>query len=376
MYTSYYGFTAKPFGLRPEQRFFFAAGVHRQALAQLRYGLSQAEGFMVLTGPAGTGKTLLARVLCEELNGDAVKIIWFDAPPLMGDELLGALANACGLAVEDTARAAVMAALRDFTQACRDDGKQLLLILDEAQYLSADALEALRILFGYHGGDTHPGLQILLLGRESLRGILGRPEAVSIRQRIVAICRLAALPADDTRAYVEHRLSRVGWDQQDPVIDARVHAAIFRYTRGIPGWINRLCDRLLLFGFLENRHEISAALVERIGKEFTQALMDVDTNANATDFGAMDADPARLGLSVATDGGVDHRRVDDVPAVSVPARDLEQQQQRIDALQQRMTDMEDVLKVLRQGIAELTKVVQRSVSAGGGGGDRSNGHEP
>jgi len=297
MYTAFYGFSAKPFQLSPDPRFFFASSGHKRALAYLRYGLSQAEGFIVITGGIGTGKTLLTRSLFQELNADGVVAAQLVTTQLEADDLIRMVVATFGLPYEGLDKASLIKQLEEFLSSCAQVGKRALLIVDEAQNLPARSLEELRMLSNFQIADT-PLLQSFLLGQEEFRATLKAAGMEQLRQRIIASCHLHPLNEQETRAYIEHRLQVVGW-RQDPQFDEGCYAAIQRHTQGIPRRINLFCDRLLLYGFLEELHVFSEDAVATVGQELLQEETHVVTTATTESNAELNQRVAELEKTIA-----------------------------------------------------------------------------
>jgi len=198
MYTSFYKLTGKPFQLSPDPRFFYGSSAHRRAMSYLRYGLSQAEGFIVITGGIGTGKTTLVRNLFEELDRDEVMAAQLVTTQLDADDMLQLVVAAFGLEHEKLSKAVLIKRLEDFLAGASRDGKRVLLVVDEAQNLPAQSLEELRMLSNFQVSDK-PLLQSFLLGQEEFRSTLQAPGLEQLRQRIIASCHLAPLEERETR---------------------------------------------------------------------------------------------------------------------------------------------------------------------------------
>ncbi len=269
MYIDYYNFSAKPFQLSPDPRFFFGSSVHNRALAYLRYGLSQGEGFIVITGGIGTGKTTLVKNLFAELDSNQVIAAQLVTTQLEADELLRSVAAAFSLPYEEVGKAALLKHFEDFLRGHARQGRRVLLVVDEAQNLPVRSLEELRMLSNFQVAAT-PLLQSFLLGQEEFRQTLQDPSMEQLRQRVIASCHLNPLSELETREYIEHRLHVVGWTEGRPGFTDRAHAAVYRHTQGVPRRVNIFCDRLLLYGFLEGLMELSEAAVEEVAQELVQ----------------------------------------------------------------------------------------------------------
>ena len=272
MYEDFYGLEGKPFHLSPEPRFFFESQGLSRALAYLHYGIEQGEGFVVMTGDIGTGKTTLARMLYEELQRSRdMLVVQISVTECTANELLQMVSDAFGLEHERRTKASVLRRLFEFLRTRYQAGKRTLLLVDEVQNLPPSALETLRALSNLQVDDKAL-IQIILLGQAEFRHTLNADTLQQLRQRVVASCHLWPLTETaETRAYIEHRLRRVGWNR-DPVITDAAYEAIHEFTSGTPRRINTFCDRLLLFGFLEECHTITeetvAAVIEEISSDF------------------------------------------------------------------------------------------------------------
>jgi general secretion pathway protein A len=248
MYESYYGLNSKPFQLTPDPAFFFASKLHKRAMSYLQYGLSQAEGFIVITGDIGTGKTTIANSLLNEIEADiyAAQIV---TPKLSPDEIVKMVAAKFGIDTSGKTKADLLEALQTFLEQLALTGKRALLLVDEAQNLPLETIEELRMLSNFQQNGK-PLLQSFLLGQAELQPILRAPNMEQFRQRIVASCHLAPLNYDETSAYINYRLEHAGCVRTD-LFDEEAFKAIHKFTTGVPRKINTLMDRVLLYGFLE-----------------------------------------------------------------------------------------------------------------------------
>ncbi|PSW21220.1 general secretion pathway protein GspA [Photobacterium sanctipauli] len=273
MYESHFGLTDKPFKLSPEPRFFFSSPHHEKALSYLQYGLSQGEGFIVVTGPIGTGKTTLARSLLASLD-DSFVAIQIATTRLSPEELVRLVAAKFDIPVEGLDKADILKRMEQYLLALYQQGKRALLIVDEAQNLPAETVEELRMLSNFQLDDT-PLIQSFLLGQEELKGIIALPDMEQFRQRIIASCHLQAFDSAQTKEYILHRLEQVGWDNS-PELDSDIFELITSQSCGIPRKINILMDRVLLFAYLEDLSELKPEHIEQVleemGTEFSGSL--------------------------------------------------------------------------------------------------------
>ena len=266
MYDSYFGFSQQPFRLSPDPSFFFGSKGHNRALAYLRYGLTQKEGFIVVTGNPGTGKTTIARALLQEVGSERIVVSEINTTHLQADDVLRMVAASYGLEHENASKATLLNRLENFFIAKYRAGYHCLLMIDESQNLPFESLEELRMLSNFYQG-SNALVQIFLLGQEQFRDMLYMPKFEQLRQRVVAATHLEALSARDTRDYILHRLERVGWTGENPAISKRAFAHIYALTKGIPRRINTFCDRLLLFASLEELQSIDEVAVQNVARE-------------------------------------------------------------------------------------------------------------
>jgi putative secretion ATPase (PEP-CTERM system associated) len=273
MYAKFYGLETLAFQLTPDSRFFFESSEHRRAMAHLTYGLHHAEGFIVITGEVGAGKTMLVDRLLSQIDSQSFLAAKIVTSQLGGDDLLRMVASCFGLDHTGLPKATLLTRIQDFVLAKYRAGQRALLILDEAQNLSFEALEELRMLSNIVVGAA-TALQSFLLGQPQFRLVLGNPALDQLRQRVTAAYHLGPLNESDTRGYVEHRLRCAGW-KGEAIFADDCFSLIYRHTGGVPRQINGLCSRLLLFGFLEGNHTISAADAEQVASELRAELSAV-----------------------------------------------------------------------------------------------------
>jgi general secretion pathway protein A len=270
MYESFYKLSGKPFRLSPDCRFYFESQGHKRAMAYLRYGLEQREGFIVITGGIGTGKTTLVEMLFRMIAQDRLVAAKIVTTQLEADDLLRMVGASFGLPHEQLSKAGVLKNLESFFQKKAMQRERVLLVIDEAQNIPKKSLEELRMLSNIQA-DGAPVLQIFLLGQDEFLVTMQAPDMEQLRQRVIASYRLKPLDEQETRSYIEHRLRRVGWSG-DPSFADDALELIFRHTRGVPRRINTFCDRLMLYGYLEELHEFTRASVEAVINELDEEL--------------------------------------------------------------------------------------------------------
>ncbi len=273
MYEAFYGLTDDPFRLLPDPGVCFPHKSCAKVWAYLRYAVRRGEGIVVITGEPGTGKTTLGERLMEELERSRTLGVRLVAGGLNADALLFRLASALGIA-SDSPEPATLAYRVEcrLNELDRKEGRRVALLIDEAQTLSPQTLEALRVLTDLQSPRSRPLLQLFLLGQEELEQVLQEPLLEPFRQRIIASCRLCTMDLEETRSYLEYRLQRVGW-RGDPAIDGRAVHAIHRLSRGLPRHVNRIASRLLLYGSAEAKHELGEAEVLEVVRDLHDELL-------------------------------------------------------------------------------------------------------
>ena len=269
MYENFYGLAARPFQLTPDPAFYFESATHRKALSYLGYGLAQGEGFIVITGEVGAGKSTLVAHLMETVDPGRLTAAQIVTSKLGGEEIVHVVAQAFGLGVEGHDKASALGAIERFLHDEAREGRRCLLIVDESQNLSIEALEELRMLSNFQLG-AHPLLQTLLLGQPEFRAtVLEHPGLDQLRQRVIATHHLGAMEADEIRPYAEHRLTLAGWTG-NPVLDDALFPALHEISQGVPRRINQIFNRLLLLGSVEERDRIDADMLDQVLAEFDE----------------------------------------------------------------------------------------------------------
>lgn len=262
MYESYYGFSDDPFRLTPDRRFCFPHQAYRKARAYLEYGIQREEGFIMVTGAPGTGKTTLIEDVLAELDRARIRVVRLNTTRLQGTELIRMIAYSLDLKADHLDKAALFRQIIRILDGEHRKGRRCLLVVDEAQGLPEDSLEELRFLTNLEQ-DGRPLMQIFLIGQENLRAVVNHPSLEQLHQRLIAACHLLPMDTGETRAYMEHRLARVGWDG-DPVFEPALYPAIRDLSDGVPRRINQICARLLMYGFVEDTRHFGHEALEGV----------------------------------------------------------------------------------------------------------------
>lgn len=280
MYENYYGLTAKPFQLTPDPRFFFLSSGHKRAMSYMSYGLSQGEGFIVVTGDIGTGKTTLVKSLFGDLDHDKIIAAQLVTTQIDEFDLLRMVSSAFGLSYIGLEKAELLNQFEGFLKAASENGKRVLLVVDEAQNLPLRSLEELRMLSNYNFQGA-PVLQSFLLGQQEFRITLQSPKLEQLRQRVIASCDLRPLKLKEAQEYVVHRLRTVGWSN-NPALSESAFEKMYEHSGGVPRRLNLLADRVLLFGFLEELHSLDGEQVEEVALEIQQELRGISDSGGGS----------------------------------------------------------------------------------------------
>lgn len=280
MYERFYHLDLDPFRLSPDPRFRYLHPSFAKARAYMEFAFNKAEGFVVITGRPGVGKTTLIGDLVEILPRSRVEIGTMVTTRLEDEDLLQMVAHAFGLNAPVRSKSALLQYLTGRFSRELGRGRRTLLIIDEAQNLAKEALEELRMLTNLQR-DGQPLLQIFLVGQESLQDLIGSPGMEQVAQRVVAACHLEPLDETQTREYVRHRLSQAGW-RGDPRISESLYPIIHRFSEGIPRRINLFCGRLLLLGVVERKHSLGVADGRAVVQElFNERLTTLSPQGDA-----------------------------------------------------------------------------------------------
>ena len=264
MYEAFFGFREKPFNLTPDPKFLYLSAKHNEAFAHLEFGLKQRGGFMAVTGEVGTGKTTLCRYFLERLDDDTLSA--FILYPALGrTELLRSVNKDLGIPIEGESDKELIDSLHEFLLESRREGKNIVLLIDEAQNLSRDVLEQVRLISNLET-DTEKLIQIVLVGQPELNDMLAQTDLRQLAQRVTARYHLTPLTRQELRQYIWYRLAVAGGIGKVD-FSAGALRAVHRYSKGIPRLINLACDRALLAAFVLEKNEITASIVRRAVKE-------------------------------------------------------------------------------------------------------------
>jgi len=271
MYDGFYNLTQKPFQLSADPDFFFRSSVHKRALAYMQYGLTQGEGFVLVTGSPGTGKTMLVKSLIQNLNKDKLLIGLMVTSQVGPEDTLRMVASTFGFQYLHNDKASLLTSFEKFIVEKAREGVRLLLIVDEAQNLPKQSLEELRMLTNLDVNGMQV-FQVFLIGQPELKRTVYANDMEQLKQRIVSTYHLDPLDAEETKEYILFRLQTAGW-QGTPEFTTSVFEDIHEFSAGVPRRINSLCDRLLLFGFLEELSVIDSDAVEKVVTEVQEEML-------------------------------------------------------------------------------------------------------
>ena len=339
MFDDFYGLTGRPFQLTPDPEFYFESATHRKALSYLGYGLAQGEGFIVITGEIGSGKSTLVAHLMNKIDPAQMTVGHVVTSNLDGAELVHVVAQSFGLDIEGHDKASALGAIEDFLHEEARAGRRCLLVVDESQNLSVEALEELRMMSNFQLG-SHPLLQQLLLGQPEFKEVLANSHNLEqLRQRVIAAHHLGPMGSDELQPYIEHRLGCVGW-QGNPAWDQRVFAEMYQATGGIPRRVNQVATRLLLLGAVEQRTRIDSAMLSSVLRE-----MESDNTfpeAAPQPMVRIERGPAP--------GPIKHALAPDAANAAAAGEDLAtllaERDARIDALEAKLAEQEQSVKQL------------------------------
>jgi len=303
MYETYFGLKSKPFQLNPDPAFYYASKQHKRAKSYLEYGVHRNEGFIVITGEVGAGKTTVVRGLLESLDTNTVIAANLVSTQLDAEDTLRMVGAAFGVKVKDLTKADLLISLEAHLAKQVSRGKRCLLIVDEAQNLTVRAVEELRMLSNFQVGE-HALLQTFLVGHPEFREILQNEKMQQLKQRVTATCHIGPMDLEETQGYIEHRLKCAGSTGR-PSFDKAAFDGIFKASGGIPRRINTVCDRLLLQGFLEEKDKFTLKDVSEVVHEIAEEIGPIvkkikvpQTESDSDNFEAMQRAKAALKIDL------------------------------------------------------------------------------
>ena len=314
MYEDHYGLTGRPFALTPDPRFWYETATHRKAMAYLGFGLTQGEGFIVITGEIGSGKTTLVGHLMATIDRQRQHVIQIVSTQVEGDDLLRLVASGLGISTPGLEKADLLEAIEAALHAVARSGRRTLLIVDEAQALPVSALEELRMLSNFQSGGQAL-LQIFLLGQPEFRDRLHGTDALEqLRQRVIAVHHLEPMEPEEIEPYMIHRLSLVGW-QGRPDFTGDALEALYRGSGGVPRVLNQLAARVLLYGAIEGVELIDGTIVRAVIDDMRVDTPEPDEAPATPNQLPLSAAPVLtpLSLRVGTSGNVESRSVPNEP---------------------------------------------------------------
>jgi putative secretion ATPase (PEP-CTERM system associated) len=277
MYTEFFGLSAKPFELLPNPKFLFLSNGHKKALNYLQYGVQEHAGFTLLTGEVGSGKTTLLRDIINRISSDTTLAMVFNTR-VNGQQLISMINEDFGLATVGKDKVELLTDLNDFLIAESGANRHPIVIIDEAQNLSEEALEEIRLLSNLET-ESFKLIQIIFVGQPELKEIIARPSLRQLRQRISISCHLSPLNREEMEEYIFHRLATVGNRDCVEFLEGALDE-IYSFSSGVPRLINLLCDFLLLSCFVEESKQIGIDLVKEAIEELSFETADSSYESN------------------------------------------------------------------------------------------------
>ena len=317
MYDEYYGLAGRPFQLTPDPFFYFESATHRKALSYLGYGLAQGEGFIVITGDVGAGKSTLVGHLMQSIDRARMTAATIVTSQLDAIDLVKMAAESFGIDTRGLDKASSLRGIENFLHAEARTGRRCLLVVDEAQNLSISALEELRMLSNFQLGSTSL-LQIFLLGQPEFRDLVrDAPELEQLRQRVIATHHLDPMEESEVEPYIMHRLARANW-HGNPGFAPDIFPMLFAETGGVPRKLNTLMNRVMLMGAVEGLSFIASSTINAV-------LADMEGKPFAYDA-PMSMDPAMHKSNILEEVRPEDFMIDDIEAEPEPNAFLASQQ--------------------------------------------------
>ena len=365
MYEDFYGLSSKPFQLNPDPSFYFGSKQHRRAKAYLEYGVHRNEGFIVITGEIGAGKTTIVRGLLDSLDSNKVIAANLVSTQLDAEDTLRMVGAAFGVRVKDVSKADLLMTLEAFLVSQTTQGKRCLLIVDEAQNLTSRAVEELRMLSNFQLGEQAL-LQTFLVGQPEFREMLRNPSMQQLMQRVTATSHIGPMDRQETQGYIQHRLKCAGSTGR-PSFDAGAFEEIFKASGGVPRRINSVCDRLLLFGFLGVKDSFTFEDVSEVVREIQEESGNSgDRMSAALPLGGRPMEAQRIDAEVDSDNlnlRFDPALVDEVSR-KINSLGAEQNSDRLHRLERSLLRLErinlEVLGMLKKLVVSRNKLPAES----------------
>ena len=271
MYKDYYHLKALPFNMTPDPRFFFSSEGHSKALSYLQYGMTKGEGFIVITGDIGTGKTIIVKNLLNELDQDSYISRQLVTTYLDESDLIEMVCESFDIDTQGLSKAGLLNQLKKFLVNAYNSNKHVLLVVDEIQNLPLKTVEELRMLSNFQINDI-PLIQSFLVGQKEFIQILQNDQMEQLRQRVTASTHLGPLKKDETEEYINYRLLVAGWKGIGLLFDHEACSLIHDMTEGVPRRINVFCDRIMLYGFLEEVKRFGVQHIEAVAEELSNEI--------------------------------------------------------------------------------------------------------
>jgi len=262
MYCDFFGFSEKPFTITPNPQFIYLSGNHREAFAHLVYGIDSHAGFIAMTGEVGTGKTTVLRTLLTQLDPEKYRSALIFNPCLSGEQLLASICREFGLDADGHNRIGWLDILNHFLLEQHAAGKTVVLVIDEAQNLTPDVLEQVRLISNLET-ERDKLIQIILAGQPELNDVLNRHDLRQLSQRIAVRCRLTPMSKLDTGDYIRHRL-KVSGCRMPGLFTSGAVKRIYRFSRGVPRLINIVCEQALVMAWTQESNIVTQAIASRI----------------------------------------------------------------------------------------------------------------
>jgi len=356
MYEEFYNLNGCPFRMTPDQRFYYNSDTHRKALAYLEYGLQQEEGFIVITGDVGAGKSTLISCLLSSVDKNTLVPAHIGMTHLEPDDLLKVICSALFIKTDGCCKADMLTKLGEFVSEQHSSGKRVLLIIDEVQNLPMNSLEELRMLSNYTN-NNQALLQIFLIGQKQFLHTIRHESLIQLRQRINAFYTLETLTKYEVAEYIAHRLSVAGYnkDPKSLFLEDAIDQ-IYIYSQGIPRVINHLCNRTLLYGSINSLNYITS---KDVGEVINDIENDIDTGTYDNNLLSR---PARNTLSPPTAantqelGSASAHTTKNITSVYSPYLSVTASEEIVSALSDRIDNLEKNLQEHEKALQELINV--------------------